>query len=210
MTSDNFGQGDQPNQDEQPNFGQPGSGQSDQSPQYGQPGYGQPGYGQEPQSGQPGYGQPGYGQPGYGQPPAYGQPTQPGYGQAPQYGQPAQPGQPAQYGPGQYGQGQFGQPQPTQYGQYQPAYGPGGGARTNPLAIASLACAIGQVILGVLVGIPAIVLGFVALKQIQERGERGRGQALWGIVLGIIGLVLTVLFVLVLIIAGVHTNNGTN
>ncbi|HEY5359477.1 MAG TPA: DUF4190 domain-containing protein [Streptosporangiaceae bacterium] len=156
------------------------------------------------QPGQPG--QPQYGEPQYGQP-GYGQPTQPAYGQAPQHGQ--QYGEPPQYGQPQYGQpgsappSQYGQYGETQYGQYGApgSYGP---PRTNPLAIASLCCGIGQVLLGVLAGIPAIVLGVIALNQIRKRGERGRGLAIAGLVLGILGLVITVGAIIALVVVGAH------
>jgi hypothetical protein len=38
---------------------------------------------------------------------------------------------------------------------------------------------------GILAGIPAIVLGFVAINQIRHTGEDGRGMAIAGIALGL-------------------------
>jgi len=73
------------------------------------------------------------------------------------------------------------------------------GRRTNSLAIAALCCGIGQVLAGPFAGVPAIVLGAVSLKQIGLSGEDGRGMAITGLVLGIIG---TILCVLVLVGAG--------
>jgi Domain of unknown function (DUF4190) len=104
--------------------------------------------------------------------------------------------------PPQYGQG-------PQYGQY-PQYSGGGGqygapTRTNPLAIASLVCGIGQILLGLIAGIPGIILGFIALNQIKTKGEGGRGLAIAGIVLGFIGVALF----LVVIIAVVSTHNSS-
>ena len=68
--------------------------------------------------------------------------------------------------------------------------------RTNGYAIASLACALGQLALGPLATIPAIGLGHVARRQIMRTGEQGAGLALAGLILGwaavILGIVLIV------------------
>jgi hypothetical protein len=165
------------------------------------------------------------------------QPTQ-GWDQPGQFGQ--QPGASDQPGPfsqpdydtrpGSYGQqgppGSYGQPGPGQFGQqpgWQPPYGQPGpyvqgsagwpqmaGRRTNSLAIAALCCAIGQVIAGPFAGIAAIVLGTVSLNQIRQSGEDGRGMAITGLVLGIVGTVLAVflLIFLLAIVHGVSTNFG--
>jgi len=70
-------------------------------------------------------------------------------------------------------------------------------AKTNGLAMASLACGIGQFAFGPLATIPAIVLGHMARSQIKRTGEQGAGLALAGLVLGwaavILGIVLVVL-----------------
>jgi hypothetical protein len=162
-------------------------------PAPGQPPSGEASYGQ----GQPGaapYGPSGQGP--YPQPP-YGPPGQPGqgpYGQGP-YGQPP-------YGPPPYGQGPYGQPGQGPYGWQQPR-------RTNSLAIAALCCGIAQVIAGPLTGIPAIILGYVSIGQIRQTGEDGRGMAITGIVLGIAGLLLTVLVIIIFIsIAHKISQNG--
>jgi Domain of unknown function (DUF4190) len=146
-----------------------------------------PQFGQGPFSGGPQ--DPGFGQPQPGQaPPQYGQ-------GAPQYSQPA-----GQYGqPAGYGQPQFGPAAP--YGRV--------GRGTNSLAIAALCCGIGQIIAGPLAGIPAVILGFMSLGQISRSGEDGRGMAITGLVLGIVGLMLTVL-VIILIIAVAHNVTSTS
>jgi hypothetical protein len=80
-------------------------------------------------------------------------------------------------------------------------------ARTNPLAIGSLACGIGQVFLGPLPTIPAIVLGHMARREIRRTGEDGVGLATAGLVLGWIGAALTVLtclFVVMLVALIAH------
>lgn len=106
---------------------------------------------------------------GYGQQPGYGQ-QQPAYGQQPGYGQPA-------YQP---------------YGYGQPVMG------TNGMAIASLITSILGLStmlfcflpIGSLIG---LVLGVVALNQVKESGQEGRGLALGGIWVGAAGLALGVL-----------------
>jgi hypothetical protein len=71
--------------------------------------------------------------------------------------------------------------------------------RTNSLAIAALCCSIGQVIAGPFAGIAAIVLGTISLKQIRVSGEDGRGMAMTGLILGIVGTILAVLAILLLV-----------
>jgi uncharacterized protein DUF1707/uncharacterized protein DUF4190 len=70
-------------------------------------------------------------------------------------------------------------------------------AKTNGLAIASLACGLAQFAFGPLATIPAIVCGHMARSQIRRTGEQGAGLALAGLILGwaavILGIVLIVL-----------------
>ena len=67
-------------------------------------------------------------------------------------------------------------------------------AKTNGLAIASLACGLALFVFGPLTAIPAIVFGHVARHQIKRTGEQGAGLALAGLILGwatvILGIVL--------------------
>ena len=79
-------------------------------------------------------------------------------------------------------------------------------ARTNGLAIASLACGLGQFAFGPLATIPAIVLGHMARSQIKRTGEQGAGLALAGLVLGWGAVILGI----VLIIAGLAIAAGTH
>jgi len=79
-------------------------------------------------------------------------------------------------------------------------------ARINGFAIASLACGIGQFIVGPLATIPAIVLGHMARAQIRRTGEQGAGLALAGLVLGWAMVILGIVLVIVvgLAAAGMH------
>jgi hypothetical protein len=124
---------------------------------------------------------------------------------------------------GQYSQaaGQYGyQPVPGQYpapaGQYAPQQWPAYPAapRNNRVAIAALVCGLGQFVLGLLIvgnillAIPAIICGAIGLKQTRQRGEPGRGLAIAGLVLGILGVVYFVIIVVVLIILGSIHHSG--
>lgn len=129
-----------------------------------------------------------------------------GFGEQPDQGQFGQ-GQPGQFGQGQFGQQPGWPPPPPPYGHAGP-YGPVGagwpqpaGRRTNPLAIAALCCAIGQFIACLFAGIAAIVLGSISLQQIRQSGEEGRGLAMTGLVLGIVGTIMAVVLILVVLAA---------
>ena len=84
---------------------------------------------------------------------------------------------------------------------------PSGGAaygqpQTNNLAVASMICGIVQFFGFWLLGtIPAIVLGHMARKQIRQRNEQGAGMALAGLILGYVGVALTVIVVIIIVIA---------
>jgi hypothetical protein len=80
-------------------------------------------------------------------------------------------------------------------------------ARTNGLAIASLACGLAQFVVGPLATIPAIVFGHVARHQIKRTGEQGAGLALAGLILGWATVILAILLVLIIgvaLTAGMH------
>nr|BFE77097.1 hypothetical protein GCM10020092_103980 [Actinoplanes digitatis] len=121
------------------------------------------------------------GQPPVGQPPV----GQPPYGQAP-YGQ-------APYGQAPYGQPSYGQPP---YGQSDWAAAQSLAApvsvRTNGFAIASL-------VLGSLGGVLlSVIFGLIALRQIDQRDEKGRGLAIAGLALsGFWVLVVVAVFLFV-------------
>lgn len=114
----------------------------------------------------------------YGTPPAYGAPptygatlgygTTPGYGAAPGYAQ-TQPytGAPA-------------------HGSYRP---------TNVLAWVSLGLAVGAILVGTLASIAAVICGHIARRQIRETGQQGDGLAIWGLVVGYLGIAFSVLII---------------
>ena len=68
-------------------------------------------------------------------------------------------------------------------------------AKTNGLAIASLACGLAQFAFGPLATIPAIVCGHMARSQIKRTGEQGAGLALAGLTLGRTAVILGILFI---------------
>jgi hypothetical protein len=79
-------------------------------------------------------------------------------------------------------------------------------ARTNGLAIASLACGLAQFVVGPLATIPAIVLGHMARSQIKRTGDQGAGLALTGLVLGWAAVILGIILIAVGLVAaaGMH------
>jgi len=133
-------------------------------------------------------------------------PEQPNYYSSPQP-QASAPQAPVNQGPypqGPYPQNPY-QPQQNQYGYSQnpymaqnqqaynqPVYQQGS---TNVLAVIALVAGIAQVILSFIGAIAAVVLGHIALAQIKKTGDNGYGLALTGLILGYLGIVLSVLFI---------------
>jgi Domain of unknown function (DUF1707)/Domain of unknown function (DUF4190) len=70
-------------------------------------------------------------------------------------------------------------------------------AKTNGLAMASLACGLAQFMFGPLATIPAIVFGHMALHQIRRSGEQGAGLAIAGLILGWAAVALAILLLVV-------------
>ena len=78
-------------------------------------------------------------------------------------------------------------------------------AKTNELAIASLACGLAQFMFGPVSAIPAIVFGHVARHQIKRTGEQGAGLALAGLILGWAAVILTIVLIAGLAMSvGIH------
>lgn len=108
------------------------------------------------------------------QPPPYGEP---------QWQPPHEQGQQPYSPPPPYGQQPYGQQPYPPYGQQYPGQGypqPSGG--TNGLAIASL-------ILAFFCALAGLICGIIALNQIRDRNQEGRGLAIAGIVISCISIV---------------------
>ena len=80
-----------------------------------------------------------------------------------------------------------------------PAPPPAASRPYNQLAIAALICAVGQLMFWFIAGIPAVILGHMARRQIRQTHENGDGLALAGLILGYIGLGVA----LAVVIAGI-------
>ena len=93
----------------------------------------------------------------------------------------------------------YGPPSSAPYG-YTPYAAPQG---TNGLAIASLV--LGIIWIYWIGSILAIIFGFVALSQIKQRGQNGKGMATAGLILGFIGVGFFVLAVLLISLGGNST-----
>lgn len=115
-------------------------------------------------------------------------------------GAPSQGYQPQSFGPQSFGPQSFGaQPFGAQpFGAQRP---------TNGLAIASLVCGGSQIFFWFLTGIPAIVFGHLARRQIRQTGEAGDAMALTGMILGYIGVALAVLFAVIIVIIAVAVSH---
>jgi Domain of unknown function (DUF4190) len=105
-------------------------------------------------------------------------------------------------------------PHGVQYG-YDPRFFAPAATPCNRVAVAALVCGIGQFVLGlllvgnILLAIPAIICGAIALKQTRLRGERGRSMAIVGLVLGILGVVYFAA-VLIVIVLGVPVSSHSS
>jgi hypothetical protein len=138
--------------------------------------------------------------------PSQGYPGGDPYSGADPYAQPTYGGPPASYGPpGGYGYPGYGAPYPP-YGFQQ---------KTNGKATAALWTGIGSLVLifccgAGIVGITAVVLGFMARGEIKRSGgmQTGEGMALAGIIMGAIAFVLG-LVILVLVVIGLATDPAT-
>ncbi len=155
--------------------------------------------GEKPQNGGQGPPPGGFEAPPIEQMPAYGgyeapPPPLPAYPGPPEFsGYPPPPG-PSGYPPPVYGgyPPDYGVPYPGGYG-YPPAR-----AETNKLAIASLVVSLFGLICGVgtVFALVGIVFGAVALNQMKRTGERGYGQAVTGISVGIATLAFNLVWLI--------------
>jgi hypothetical protein len=93
---------------------------------------------------------------------------------------------------------------------YQSGY-QGPPARSNGMAITSLVCGVAQFLLwffilipGFIAAVAALIFGVVGLGQIRQRGEGGRGLAIAGIVLGILGVLGGVAWAILFAVGTTH------
>jgi hypothetical protein len=84
--------------------------------------------------------------------------------------------------------------------------------RTNVLAIISLVASIAGFlwIVPVIGPIAGVITGHISLAQIKRTGEKGRGMALAGTIVGWVGIGVMVLFLIVLFIGlGIAASNSS-
>jgi hypothetical protein len=102
---------------------------------------------------------------------------------------PPPPAQPGYGGPAQPGYGAPGQ------GDYNPqAYATAPAAKTNVLAIVSLIASIAGIVIFWFIGsVVGIICGHISLNQIKKTGEEGRGLAVAGLIVGYVGIALSLI-----------------
>jgi hypothetical protein len=101
---------------------------------------------------------------------------------------------------------QPGHPQPGYPPQYPYPYPAYRSQSTNGLSIASLV--LGILWLWWIGSVLALIFGYIALNQIKQRNESGRGMAVAGVVLGWIGVGTFVLFVILVAVSGTDSRTG--
>ncbi|KTS91080.1 hypothetical protein NS183_05950, partial [Microbacterium testaceum] len=140
---------------------------------------------------------PASGSTGYGAPAAD---AAPAYGATP-YGAQGYPA-PA-YGTATYGAQGYAGYGTQGYGSYSAA------ARTNVLAIISLVASIAGFVMLPFVGpLVGVITGHIGLAQIKRSGEKGRGLALTGVILGWVNIALIAIFIVFIIIVAVSTSSS--
>ncbi|HVL61701.1 MAG TPA: DUF4190 domain-containing protein [Microbacterium sp.] len=82
-------------------------------------------------------------------------------------------------------------PQPTPT----PAPAPGATEKWNVLSIVAF------VIVFFGFSLVSIILGFIGLSQVKKTGERGRGLALWAIVLGFVSIIIGIIVSIIVVTA---------
>lgn len=103
----------------------------------------------------------------------------------------------------------YGEPAAPAYGQ-PAAYGQPSGAKTNTLAIISLVASIAGFILWGIGFVVGVICGHISLSQIKKTGEQGRGMAIAGLIVGYVGIALTIIGVIIFfaIFAAVMANSN--
>ncbi|HEY1838723.1 MAG TPA: DUF4190 domain-containing protein [Mycobacterium sp.] len=141
-------------------------------------------------------------------------PPQPQQQPPPPYGPTGYGGPPPPPYTGPIGAGGFGGPPPMYPGPYDPYQGYPS-QDTNGLAVASLVTSIAGVVIGIplaifcyvgwLIPVVGAVLGGIALNQIKQRGQQGRGLAIAGIAIGSATAALLVLVMVIVAAAAFHS-----
>jgi Domain of unknown function (DUF4190) len=92
----------------------------------------------------------------------------------------------------------------------QPAYGQPAAAKTNTLAIVSLVASLAGLVLWGIGFLAGIICGHIALSQIKKTGEEGRGLAIAGLIIGYVGILLSIIagIVVAVIFAGIAASGG--
>ena len=103
-------------------------------------------------------------------------------------------------------------PPPMPPGPGMPPMPPSGGqSQSNGQATTAMILGIvGFLCVGGLAGIPAIIFGFMGKKKADELGGTGRGQAITGIVLGILSVVWSVVAIIIFVIAAANADTTVN
>jgi Domain of unknown function (DUF4190) len=96
-------------------------------------------------------------------------------------------------------------PPPGGYGY--PPPGSGRGVGTNGMAIASLVCSLfgWLCLIGPILG---LIFGFVALGQIKQTGQGGRGMAIAGIVIGGVAIAVITALGILRVVVGTASHLG--
>ncbi len=132
-------------------------------------------------------------------------PPPPSYNSNPQY--PAAPPPQAQSYPSYPQQPVPQQPYPA------PGYQPYGGyppvRSSNGMAIASLVTSLAGLATCGVTSIVGVILGFVALNQIRQRNQDGRGMALAGIWIGIGIIVLVIAYFVIVFVVIANSSSNT-
>ncbi|WP_241010874.1 DUF4190 domain-containing protein [Mycobacterium camsae] len=111
--------------------------------------------------------------------------------------------------PGGYGYQPAAPPPGYGYPPPAPGYGYPAPASTNPMAIASLVASLLGWICGV-GPILGVVFGIIALNQIKQNGQAGRGLALAGIIIGGIGIAFMVMYLIFVMIGAAAEIGGSH
>lgn len=93
-----------------------------------------------------------------------------------------------------------------------PPIPPSGGssASNGPATTSMILGIISLVCLGIVTGIPAIIFGVIGKKKAAEMNGEGSGQAIAGLVLGIIGTVWSVIAIIIFILAAATADTATS